>query len=112
MLIILVSDEGSCTEVHSIISVMFIPLGFCPPTRHFKFQLTIQVLDLLIFCKLVANSKDNHRKEKSPRCQREQGRWSATVGRAGMFPEKALVVAGVPSKETLSGASQDRDSML
>lgn len=34
-----------------------------------------------------------------------KGRWSATVGRAGIFPEKALVVAGVPSKETFSGVS-------
>lgn len=54
MLIILVSDERQCTEIHSIITVMFIPLGFCPSTRYFKSQLTIQALDLLIFCKLVA----------------------------------------------------------
>lgn len=41
-----------------------------------------------------------------------QGRWDASAGSVGLFPEKALVVSGVLREGALSGGSYQRDLML
>lgn len=41
-----------------------------------------------------------------------QGRWDASAGSVGVFPKKALMVAGIPGEGALSGGSYPGNLMF